>query len=250
LIKKAEKVANGNSDLADSYSLLTKAELESLKAQTLLEIKNIEDKIANLSTEAAQVRDTAGAYRELATSVAQVEYTKATMDLLNTLEAEENKLDIINDLLNNKNTENSNDISVDNSTTTPLETVDDFDARTNVVSKQSIMWRDLNEVMEKQIDLAEAMFDDQAKYQAQNDLLYGQIQLIKSLEEENGNLNQLYEDLVKEAGYSIEEVKTWFDINGNKTMAYYDALNKYTGQTSDTAKEARDAIEDLASKQE
>lgn len=253
----------------DAYYFVTKAAKDNAVKTKQIEIQNTKDTIKQIHDRIlARKQEQQAIYDRLAfaggaTGMSDTEAARHKNSLLTTnltaeekqeLEDAQNSLKAYQNAL--KQIENigvySDDSSATTTTTstTPISKIDDFEAQLTVLDKQAEALRTINELQSDNIDLLEAMYDSKGAISANNELLQSQTELINILTKENSGLDKLKQQLSDEYGINVELIEKWFDVNGNRTLEYYQALNQYVGKTDDASKAAQESLQELADKWE
>lgn len=250
-------LGDGLVEIEGKYYALSKAAKDAALSTQLIKITELKDQLQNKQLEIDQATEkmkTGFAFKAAYDKLKLVDEQKKIKEELN---AAQRTYDELNDIIvysnvsNNNNSNGSANLGSSNSggsSSSPITKKDDFQALIDNITARSEKQKELNNLYQQNIDLMEVMYNQQGKLSYENDLLEGQISLVGYLRDENEKLEEVKISLAKKYGYSIEQINSWFDENGNLTLKYYDDLNAYVGKTDDASKETQEALSDLADK--
>lgn len=100
-------------------------------------------------------------------------------------------------------------------------------------------------LLNKQIKQAERAKDYNKAIEIQNKLLDNQQKTIADLQKAN---QKIHEEANRLRSTSKYDTTSWFDINGEMTLAYKELLNSFAGKTDEFSKKEKESIEDLFNK--
>ncbi len=100
-------------------------------------------------------------------------------------------------------------------------------------------------LLNKQIKQAEKAKDYNKAIELQNKLLDNQQKTIADLQKAN---QKIHEEANRLRSTSKYDTTSWFDNNGEMTLAYKELLNSFAGKTDEFSKKEKESIEDLFNK--